>query len=97
MAMQVPAEERRNHKRIRSSIGADVSIPGTNNYTHLRNISRSGAFIHSFSQSDYRIGQNVIVTLPSKKEEKIHVVSKIVWMDNDGIGVKFLRYHTPMS
>lgn len=93
--MQKPksAQERRNHQRIKSSIGVNVNSLASLDYTHLRNISRGGAFIHSFVQTDYQIGQNVIVTLPAKNAEKIKLISKIVWMDNEGIGVKFLKHH----
>ena len=89
-----PAHERRTHQRIKSSIGVNVNSMASSDYTHLRNISRGGAFIHSFVQTDYQIGQNVIVTLPAKNADKIKVISKIVRIDNDGIGVKFLKHHT---
>ena len=89
-----PGKERRIHQRLRSSIGASVNDYTSSYFTHLRNISRGGAFIHSYIDTDHRIGQNVIITLPAKKNEKIKLVSKIVWIDKDGIGVRFLRYHS---
>jgi Tfp pilus assembly protein PilZ len=94
--MQKPksAQERRIHQRIKSSIGVNVNSLASSDYTHLRNISSGGAFIHSFVQTDYHIGQNIIVTLPAKESKKLKVISKIVWMDKDGIGVKFLKHQS---
>jgi len=86
--------ERRVHERIKSSIGTNINNYRTSYFSHLRNISRGGAFIHNFAQADYRIGQKVIVTLPAKKNDEVNLVSRIVWMNNDGFGVKFLRYHS---
>ena len=85
------AQDRRIYKRIKSSIGVNVNSMISSDYTHLRNISQSGAFIHSFVQTDYQIGQKVIVTLPAKNAQKIKLISKIMWMNADGIGVKFLK------
>ena len=91
---QTAVEEKRIHQRLKSSIGASVNDFSSSYFTHLRNISRGGAFIHTYIDTDHRIGQNVIVTLPAKKNKRIRLVSKIVWIDKDGIGVKFLRYHS---
>ena len=78
---------------MKSSIGASVKNPNQLYHTHLKNISKGGAFLHSFSQNDHHIGQNILVTLPGKNQRKVKLVSKIVWMDDAGIGVKFLRHH----
>jgi hypothetical protein len=93
MPRQNPVE-RRIHPRRRSSIGTRVKKMNQSYFSHLRNISQSGAFIHSFSATNHRIGENVIVSLPSKNKEQIRLVSKIVRMDANGIGVKFLRHHS---
>ena len=94
MSRPLPTKERRNHQREKSSIGASVNDFRSSYFTHLRDISRGGAFIHSYIDTNHHIGQNVIVTLPAKRNEKLKLVSKIVWIDKDGIGVKFLRYHS---
>lgn len=91
MPNQMPLQERRAHTRQKTSIGARVEDTGISYFTHLRNISRTGAFIHTFMDDSFRIGQDLIITFPFRHKKSITLVSRVTRVASEGIGVRFLK------
>lgn len=54
-----------------------------------KNISPSGIFIKA--KEKFYVGETIILSLPSKTKESLKIRGKIVWSDDEGFGVKFLK------
>ena len=54
----------------------------------IKNISSSGAFI--MAEKAFEVGQILTVVLPLKKGKQVKAKGKIVWMNDEGFGIKFL-------
>jgi Tfp pilus assembly protein PilZ len=55
----------------------------------FKNISPSGIFLET--KNILKIGQKIILSLPSKTKEGLKVRGEIVWSNHDGYGIKFLK------
>jgi Tfp pilus assembly protein PilZ len=53
------------------------------------NISLSGIFIKT--KDKFRIGQTIILSLPSKTKKRLKIKGEVVWSNHEGFGVKFLK------
>jgi len=53
------------------------------------NISLSGIFIKT--KDKFRIGQTIILSLPSKSKKRLKIKGEVVWVNHEGFGVKFLK------
>ena len=56
----------------------------------IENISSSGAFI--MAKKAFEVGQILTVVLPLKKGKQVKAKGKIVWMNDEGFGIKFLSF-----
>jgi len=54
-----------------------------------QNISFSGILIKT--ENKLGVGQSVILSLPSKTEKRLQIRGEVIWSNNDGFGVKFVR------
>jgi hypothetical protein len=53
------------------------------------NISISGILIKT--KNKLSVGQTVILSLPSKTKKRFQIKGEVVWSDEEGFGVKFVR------
>jgi Tfp pilus assembly protein PilZ len=53
------------------------------------NISLSGIFIKT--KDKFRVGQTVILSLPSKTKKRLKIKGEVAWSNHEGFGVKFLK------
>jgi len=53
------------------------------------NISLSGIFIKT--KDKFKIGQTIILSLPSKTKKRLKIKGEVVWSNHEGFGVKFLK------
>jgi len=53
------------------------------------NISLSGIFIKT--KDKFKIGQTIILSLPSKTKKRVKIKGEVVWSNHEGFGVKFLK------
>jgi len=80
--------ELREHRRKVFSVPVEHSINGVSFVYFIQNISNGGVFIQT--DSNFHIGQQIILTFsPPKTEKGITVSGKVVRIDSQGIGVKF--------
>lgn len=54
-----------------------------------QNISPSGIFIKA--NKKFKVGETVILSLPSKTKEKLKIKGEIAWSSDEGFGVKFIK------
>jgi len=54
-----------------------------------QNISFSGILIKT--KNKLSVGQTVILSLPSKTEKRLQIRGEVVWSNDEGCGVKFVR------
>jgi Tfp pilus assembly protein PilZ len=54
-----------------------------------QNISSSGIFLKT--KDKLRVGQTMILSLPSKTEKGLKIRGEVVWSNHQGCGVKFLK------
>jgi Tfp pilus assembly protein PilZ len=54
-----------------------------------QNISLSGIFLTT--KAKLKVGQTMILSLPSKTKEGLKIKGEVVWSNHDGYGVKFLK------
>lgn len=54
-----------------------------------QNISPSGIFLKT--KDKLRVGQTMILSLPSKTEKGLKIRGEVVWSNHQGCGVKFLK------
>jgi hypothetical protein len=54
----------------------------------IKNISPSGAFV--MAKSAFKVGQILTLSLPFKNGKETKVKGEIVWMNDEGFGLKFL-------
>jgi Tfp pilus assembly protein PilZ len=54
-----------------------------------QNVSLSGIFIKA--KKKFKVGETVILSLPSKTKEKLKIKGEIAWSNDEGFGVKFLK------
>ena len=54
-----------------------------------QNISPSGIFIKA--NKKFRVGETVILSLPSKTKERLKIKGEIAWSSEEGFGVKFIK------
>ena len=55
----------------------------------IKNISSSGLFI--MAKSTFEVGQTLTLVLPFKNGEDVKVKGQVVWTNDEGFGLKFLR------
>ncbi len=88
----VTSREKRSHERQKCALGLKLDDASGSHYTQLRNIGRGGAYIETFIESPYQIGQELILTIaPNKEEDQVVIKGQIAWCNFDGIGIKFLN------
>jgi hypothetical protein len=82
-------KESRNHPRrpfsrsLRFGIEKDIYTGST------KNISASGVFIAT--KEKLKVGQLLHLNLPLKKGEMAGTIGQIVWINDEGFGLKFLK------
>lgn len=54
-----------------------------------QNISPSGIFLKT--KDKLKVGQKLILSLPSKTKKGLKVRGEVVWSNHEGIGIKFLK------
>ena len=54
-----------------------------------KNISASGIFIAT--EKKLEVGQNIRLKLPLKKGKTVEVIGQIVWLNEEGFGLKFQK------
>jgi hypothetical protein len=54
-----------------------------------QNISNSGIFIQT--KDKLEIGQTIILSLPTKTEKRLKIRAEVIWSNQEGCGVKFLK------
>ena len=54
-----------------------------------QNISPSGIFIKA--NKKFKVGETVILSLPSKTKERLKIKGEIAWSSDEGFGVKFIK------
>jgi len=54
-----------------------------------QNISPTGIFLTS--KAKLRVGQTLILSLPSKAKKDLKIKGEVVWSNHEGYGVKFLK------
>lgn len=54
-----------------------------------QNLSLSGTFIKT--KGKLRVGQTVILSLPSKDKKRLKIKGEVVWSNDEGFGLKFLK------
>ena len=54
-----------------------------------KNISPSGIFLKT--KDKLRVGQKIILSLPSKAKKGLKIRGEVVWSDHEGFGIKFLK------
>ena len=54
-----------------------------------QNISASGAFLKT--RNKLKVGQTIILSLPSKTKKGLKIRGEVVWSNHEGCGVKFLN------
>ena len=53
------------------------------------NLSISGTFIKS--KKKFSIGQTIILSLPTRTKKRLKIKGEVVWSNQEGFGVKFLK------
>ena len=82
-------KESRNHPRRPFSRPLRFGIEkGTYNGS-TKNISASGVFIAT--NEKLKVGQLLQLNLPLKKGEMVRTIGQIVWINDEGFGLKFLK------
>ena len=82
-------KESRNHPRrpfsrpLRFGIEKDIYTGST------KNISAAGVFITT--KEKLKVGQLLHLNLPLKKGEMVGTIGQIVWINDEGFGLKFLK------
>jgi Tfp pilus assembly protein PilZ len=54
-----------------------------------QNLSLSGIFLKT--KDKLRVGQTILLSLPSKTKKRLKIRGKVVWSNHEGCGVKFLK------
>lgn len=54
-----------------------------------KNISSSGIFLKT--KDKLRVGQKIILSLPSKAKKGLKIWGEVVWSNHEGFGIKFLK------
>ena len=83
-------KDNRRHKRIRLSRTVDCFSKKHLFRGTVKNISPSGAFIET--DQSFTVGEKLALALPFvKKGEGAMVKAEVIWMNDQGIGVKFKK------
>ena len=53
------------------------------------NISSAGIFIKT--ENELGIGQKIILSLPTRSKKRLKVSAEVIWSNNEGCGLKFLK------
>ena len=56
---------------------------------NTKNISASGAFIAT--EEKLEVGQSLKLNLPLKKDKIVEIIGQIVWLNEEGFGLKFIK------
>jgi hypothetical protein len=88
-----------NHRKYPRKKCSEVTFFATQTMAFesiIQNISRQGVYLESLLALP--VGKNITVTIPSarKKDKKIKIEGKVVWIDKDGFGVEFQKL-VPLS
>jgi hypothetical protein len=54
-----------------------------------KNLSLSGIFLRS--KSELEVGQKIILSLPTRSKKRLKFSAEIIWSNDEGYGVKFLK------
>jgi hypothetical protein len=82
-------KESRNHPRRPFSRPLRFGIEKDTYNGHTKNISASGVFIAT--NEKLKVGQLLQLNLPLKKGEMVRTIGQIVWVSDEGFGLKFLK------
>ena len=83
------AKESRNHPRRHFSRPLRFGIQKEVYNGNVKNISASGVFIASDEKLE--VGQEIELNLPLKKGKMVGAVGQIVWVNDEGFGLKFIK------
>ena len=94
-----PKEQKSEHQRekidsrkhLRKSYSKSVIFAVDNRILEgtAENISLSGIFIKT--KDKFRVGQTIILSLPSKTKKRLKIKGEVAWSNDEGFGVKFLK------
>ena len=86
---QKPIKESRNHPRRAFSRPLRFGVEENVYDGSAKNISASGVFIATDQKLE--IGQLIKVNLPLKKGKMVGTLGKVVWINDEGFGLKFVK------
>ena len=78
--------EKRQFQRTDCLVPVNFAVKGRSYRDSLKNISRGGAYIHTFRS--FFVGEEISLELPPQDHGE-RVVGDVVWVRPEGIGVKF--------
>ena len=82
-------KESRNHPRRPFSRPLRFGVEKDTYNGHTKNISAAGVFIAT--DEKLKVGQLLQLNLPLKKGEMVRTLGQIVWVSDEGFGLKFLK------
>ena len=82
-------KESRNHPRRPFARPLRFGIEKDTYNGSAKNISASGVFIAT--NEKLKVGQLLQLNLPRKKGEMVGIVGQIVWINDEGFGLKFIK------
>ena len=82
-------KESRNHPRRPFARPLKFGIEKDTYNGSAKNISASGVFIAT--NEKLKVGQLLQLNLPLKKGEMVGIVGQIVWINDEGFGLKFIK------
>jgi hypothetical protein len=83
------AKESRNHPRRPFSRPLRFGVEKDTYNGHTKNISAAGVFIAT--DEKLKVGLLLQLNLPLKKGEMVRTLGQIVWVSDEGFGLKFLK------
>lgn len=86
-----PSENADSRKQSRKPYSKSVVYAVNNQILEgtTQNISLSGIFIKA--NKKFRVGETVILSLPSKTKKRLKIKGEIAWSSDEGFGVKFIK------
>jgi len=77
------------HPRIRYNKSISIATQGQIYQGLIKDISPSGAFIKTNDSLPVR--QHIILALPLKNGNNKWIDGRVVWKNNEGVGIRFLK------
>ena len=80
-----------SRKHPRKPYSKSVIYAGNNQISEgtSENISPSGIFIKT--KDKFKVGQTIALSLPTKKKKRLKIRGEVVWSNDEGFGVKFIK------